>query len=336
MYEHYIALDWSKSNMAIARMTKKGKKVHVEDIPSNISYLKDYLKHLKGEKILTLEESTSSQWLYSELKSFVNRLLVCDPYRNRLLSEGAKNDKIDATKLVYLNKAGLLKEVYHSGEDFIYLRKLVSGYNDIVKSIVRLKNQRSSVFRSVGLDHKRDEFSSENISDDFVLSRSEQLITESERIKEEYAKEFKKLARKHKEIRLLKSIPGINDIHAVQIMSAVVDIGRFPSKGHFLSYCGLIKHEKISGGRSYGRKPSRYYRPLKQVFKVAAHSVTREGCNNPLKVLYEYYIKENNKSPQMAKHNVSRRLAVLVYGVLKNGKRYDPNRKEKESRKNKK
>ncbi|MDE0118793.1 MAG: transposase, partial [Bdellovibrionales bacterium] len=181
MYEHYIALDWSKSNMAIARITKKGKKAYVEDIPSNISYLKDYLKNLKGKKILTFEESTSSQWLYSELKSCVSKLLVCDPYRNHLLSEGAKNDKIDATKLVYLNKAGLLKEVYHSGDDFIDLRKLVSGYNDVVKSLVRLKNQRFSVFQSVGLDHKTDEFSSTNISDDFVLSRSEQLIAHQER-----------------------------------------------------------------------------------------------------------------------------------------------------------
>ena len=333
MYEHYIALDWSKSNMAIARMTKKGKKVKVEDIPSNISYLKDYSKNLKGKKILTFEESTSSQWLYLELKSCVSKLLVCDPYRNHLLSEGAKNDKIDATKLVYLTKAGLLKEVYHSGEAFIYIRKLVSGYNDVVKSLVRLKNQKSSVFRSVGLDHKKDKFSSCNVSDDFVLSRSEDLIVLHEKIKEDYMKEFKRLSKRHKELGLLKSILGINDIHAVQIMSAVVDIGRFPSKGHFLSYCGLIKHERISGGRSYGRKFSRYYRPLKQVFKVAANSVTRQGCNNSLKVLYEYYMEEKHKSPQMAKHNVARRLAILVYGVLKSGKRYDPNRREKDVRK---
>ena len=332
MYKHYIALDWSKSNMAIARTTKKGRKVNVTDIPSNISYLKDYLKSLKGKKILTFEESTCSQWLYSELKPCVNKLLVCDPYRNRLLSEGAKNDKIDATKLVYLNKAGLLKEVYHSGDDFIHLRKLVSGYNDIVKSLVRLKNQRSSVFLSVGLDPKRDEFSSVNVSDDFVLSRSEELIAQHERIKQEYVAEFKKLARKKKEIRLLKSIPGISDIHAVQIMAAVVDMGRFPSKGHFLSYCGLIKHEKVSGGKSYGKRSSRCYRPLKQVFKMASHSVTQAGCHNALRTLYEYYIEERNKSPQMAKHNISRRLAILVYRVLKSGKKYDPNRREKELR----
>ncbi len=335
MYEHYIALDWSKNNMAIARVTKKGKKVNVEDIPSNISYLKDYLKSLKGKKILTFEESTSSQWLYSELRYCVNKLLVCDPYRNRLLSEGAKNDKIDATKLVRLSQAGLLKEVYHSGKDFIYLRKLVSGYNDVVKSIVRLKNQRSAVFASVGLDHKKDEFSPVPACDDFVLFRSKQLLALHEKVKGEYIKEFKKLSMKHKEMRLLKSIPGISDIHAVQIMAAVVDIGRFPSKGHFLSYCGLIKHEKISGGRSYGRKFSRCYRPLKQIFKMASHSVTQNRCNNSLKGLYEYYIEK--KPALMAKHNVSRKLAILVYGVLKSGKKYDPNRREKELReKNKK
>ena len=134
---------------------------------------------------------------------------------------------------------------------------------------------------------------------------------------------------------MLKSIPGIDDIHAVQIMSAVVDIGRFPGKGHFLSYCGLIKHQKISGGRSYGQKAPRYYRPLKQVFKAAAHSVAGEGCGNPLKGLYEHYMNENNKSPQVAKHNIAGRLAVLVYGILKSGKRYDPNRREKEAREDK-
>ena len=49
----------------------------------------------------------------------------------------------------------MLKEIYHSGEEAIYLRKLVSGYEDIVKSGVRLKNQKSALFRSEGLDHKK-------------------------------------------------------------------------------------------------------------------------------------------------------------------------------------
>jgi len=62
------------------------------------------------------------------LKDCVEKLVICDPYRNKLLSEGAKTDKIDAEKLVKLLKADLLKEVFHSGDKFIKLRKIVSGY----------------------------------------------------------------------------------------------------------------------------------------------------------------------------------------------------------------
>ena len=329
MYDHYIALDWAKNNMAIARMTGKSPKVKVVESSSDLSGLKEYLRSLKGKKIFTVEETASSQWIYSELRPFVTKLIVCDPHRNKLLSEGAKNDKIDAEKLVYLLKANMLKEIYHSGEEAIYLRKLVSGYEDIVKSGVRLKNQKSALFLSEGLDHKKDRCLSKNKSVHFVLEEIDKQIQVNENIKKKYEEEFKKLSRKHKEIRLLKSLPGIGTIHAVQIMASVVNIKRFKRKGHFLSYCGLITHEKMSGGRSYGKRQPRYYRPLKQVFKMASHVVTQERCNNPLKEFYEYQVNEKQKSPQIARHNVARRLAVLVYGVLKTRERFDPYRRRK-------
>jgi len=121
-YDHYIAIDWAIANMAIARMTKKSNKITAIDVPSDIVELQFYLKNLKGTKILTIEETTTSQWLYTELKEYVDRIIICDPYRNRLLSEGPKTDKIDAVKLVRLLKANMLKEVYHSNDKFLYLR----------------------------------------------------------------------------------------------------------------------------------------------------------------------------------------------------------------------
>ncbi len=100
MYDHYIALDWAKCNIALAKMTGRSSKVTVHESHSDIRDLRAYLKRLKGRKIFTVEETASSQWLYMELKPFVTKLIVCDPYRNRLLSEGPKNDRIDAIKLV--------------------------------------------------------------------------------------------------------------------------------------------------------------------------------------------------------------------------------------------
>ena len=61
-YDHYIALDWSKVNMAIARMTKLGRgNPNVIDVPTSIKELKIYLSNLKGKKILTIEETTTGR-----------------------------------------------------------------------------------------------------------------------------------------------------------------------------------------------------------------------------------------------------------------------------------
>ena len=78
IYNHYIAIDWSIENMAIARMTKKSNKTTVIDVPSDINNLKLYLKRLKDSKILVIEETTTSQWLYTELKDYVDKIIF--PY----------------------------------------------------------------------------------------------------------------------------------------------------------------------------------------------------------------------------------------------------------------
>ncbi len=78
IYDHYIAIDWSIKNMAIARMTKNSNKITVIDVPSDIVELKVYLKNLRGTKILTIEETTTAHWLYTELKDYVNKIFICD------------------------------------------------------------------------------------------------------------------------------------------------------------------------------------------------------------------------------------------------------------------
>ena len=46
IYDHYIAIDWSIKNMAIARMTKKSNKITAIDVPSDIEDLQTYLKNM--------------------------------------------------------------------------------------------------------------------------------------------------------------------------------------------------------------------------------------------------------------------------------------------------
>ncbi|MGD8780372.1 MAG: transposase [Ignavibacteria bacterium] len=105
---------------------------YTNDPVENLKKIKKQLKEIRGKKILTIEETTTTHWLYVELKEYVEKILICDPYRNSLLSEVPKNDKIDARKLCQLLRSGMLKEVYHSLDEDYKIRKLESAYEDIV------------------------------------------------------------------------------------------------------------------------------------------------------------------------------------------------------------
>lgn len=324
MYDHYVAVDWAKDNMAIARMTAKLNKITVLESPSDIGNLKAYLSQLQGSIVLTVEETTTAQWLYTELKNVVARLVICDPYRNRLLSEGPKTDKIDATKLVQLLKANLLKEVYHTADEFLYLRRIVSGYEDLVKAGVRLQNQRYSLLMASGTKSTRGA-TLENPMEQFVLARLDRQIETYNQNKKEYESQFRIIGKKHKQILNLRTLPGIDWINAAKIVSQVVTPFRFSSKGDYLCYCGLVKLDRISGGRSYGKKSPRYSRVLKEVYKMAAwSSILHDG---PLNDYYNQLITEKNYPEHQARHVLARRLAILSLGILRNGTKFDPKKR---------
>lgn len=319
IYDHYIAVDWSITNMAIARMTAKSNHIKVIDVPSDVEDLKAYLKNLKGSKILTIEECGVSHWLYVELKDFVDRIIICDPYRNALLKEGPKTDKIDASKLVQLLKANLLREVFHSDDRFLDLRRLVSGYGDLVQAGVRIKNQRYGLLRVCGFTGQEKSVKLKNPSDQIVLDSIERQIESYGKEKAGYEDQFEKLKKRYPEIRNQDSLPGIGPIGAVKIISEVVTPKRFPDAGHYLSYAGLITLEKKSGMMIYGRKRPRCSRELKSVYKTAAFSLI--GGKSSFNDYYEDLLKKGY-AEYNARHKLARRLAILSWGIFKSGKKY--------------
>jgi transposase len=305
--------------MAVAKLTCESNKFSEFDLKSDIFELKYYLKSLKGRKIMTIEASDTSQWLYTELRSFVDTLVVCDPARNHLLKEGPKTDKIDARKLAILLRAGMLKPVFHTGEDLIYIRRIVSAHEDVVKEYVRLENQRKALYRSIGKNAKNDKLNSSH--DKFIHDNIELRLESVTKSRENYIKEFKRLSKVHKQINLVRSVPGIDYIGAVRVIARVIDIKRFKNKHNFWSYCGLVKIERVSGGKLYGRKNPRYCRTMKNVFKIAAFA-TINAKDNEFKDYYNYLLEEKNKAKHEARHAIARKIATIVYGVLKNNEKY--------------
>jgi hypothetical protein len=318
-YDHYIAVDWSQSVMAIAQMRRRENIPEVFERAANVKELQEYLGSFRGRTIVTFEESGSAQWLYLQLVDSVERIVICDPFENKLLQHGPKTDKIDARKLCELLRAGLLKEVYHSTSTLYELRRLVSGYQDVVWAGVRVLNQKEAIRHS----HVHGSGSVAFVGE--VLDKNIDLYRQS---KEQYERRFEDLGRHNKLVRFQKDLPGIGVIGAVKIVASVVDARRFPCTGKYFSYCGLVKHEKLSGGRSYGRRKPRYNRMLKSVYKTAALAAIKG--NNPMREYYDHLLAQGI-AEHNARHAVARYIARISYGMLKNGTRYEPYRwREKE------
>lgn len=312
-FDHFLALDWSIKVMAVARMGKRSKQPQAFERPSDLKDLKEYFASLKGRKILALEETTTAQWLYVELVDHVDRLIICDPFRNRLLSDGPKTDKIDATKLCQLLRAGLLKEVFHSTDGLYELRRLVSAYEDLVKAGVRSQNQKKCLQQAHGDTGKHSTFILEHLDQSIELYRSS---------KQQYERKLSVLSKGNRLIRNLTEVTGIGLIGAVKIVAVVVDAHRFPRLGKYWSYCGLVKHEKLSGQRSYGRRRPRFNRTLKTVYKLAAMAAIGSK-NNPIRDYYDHLLAKGI-AEHNARHAVARYIAGITYGMMKTGKRYQP------------
>ncbi len=319
-FDHFIAVDWAQSNMAIARLTPQNPKASVRDVPASLADLKAYLKNLKGRILLTFEETTTAHWLYVELKTFVEEILICDPYRNKLLSEGAKTDKIDAVKLVQLLRAGLLKPVFHSCDQFITLRKLTSGYDDLVHRGVRLQNQKSAVLRGLGKS-KNETLEESQKTEQFVMLRLDRAIEAYQADKKEFEAEFERQIKSHKLLKMLKQIPGIGTIGSVKLGAAIVDGQRFPDCRHFHAYSGLVRLDRISGGRSYGSIRPRFRRDIKAVFKTAALNATQH--DNCFTSYYRYLIDVRRYPDHQARHALARKIATAAYAVMKHKKPFN-------------
>jgi ribosomal protein L17 len=325
-YDHYLALDWSMKTMAIARLTPRHTEPKVLEQRSDLKELKAYLLALRGRKILAIEETTSTHWLYVELHDVVDRIVVCDPYRNHLLSDGPKTDRIDATKLCLLLKAGLLKEVFHTLEQNYMLRKVVSGYTDVIKAGVRLLNQRSAFDRAEGNQQPVPPAGSKGHLD-FVRDHVDTGIAWYTETKAAYETHFQVLAKQDARIRHQASIPGIGIKGAVKIVAKVLDPHRFTDRGPYWAYCGLVKHQKESGGRSYGQRLGRYDRMLKSVYKTAANAVL--NSDNPLHDYYEALLAKG-VAAYNARNALARKIAAISLALLKHNTSYHVPTSDKE------
>jgi transposase len=284
---------------------------------------------IQGERHMTFEESSISQWLYVQLKDKVDNLLICNPtYVAK--KQGAKTDFRDALHLAQELRTNHLQPVFHDTSHWMEIRTTVSGYLDIVEEIARFKNRLKAVFRAEAIQTDENSFyknkskvkSLKNPSAKFVAEKLFDQIEYLEAEKGKYKEVFERNRKKYRPIRNLMTIPGISIIRANIIAAIVCQPARFENKHKFWGYCMLVRHIQISGGKIYGNKRFFGRRELRNVFVGAAENAMR--IEGELRDRYEA-LRAKGVEHKEAKLNLARQIASIALCLLKNNDKYNEN-----------
>src|SRR5213594_3716432 len=130
-WDKYIGMDVHQATTVVVVLDAEGKLVWETIVATETGAMIRLIQSLSGPLHVTFEETTQAAWLHEVIRHFVTEVVVCDPRRNKLLTEGAKADKPDARKLAELLRAGLLRSVYHGHNGTRKLKELVRAYETL-------------------------------------------------------------------------------------------------------------------------------------------------------------------------------------------------------------
>jgi transposase len=338
--EHHIAMDTHCHTTEICVKTRANTPGRTWQVPTTIPALRQAIASVRRPRYLTFEEGPLASWLLRNLKQDVDRLIVCDPRKNALISKGGdKDDSIDAGKLADLFAGGFLKAVHHPAElEREAFKQLVGLYHERVGHRVGQANKVIGRLRRWGIVIRQKAFEdkatrqalleqlpavaaapSVRLGVQLLLEGYDQAVKQEHKLRQQLVKESKS----QEAIVRFTALPGVAWVRAATFLAYLDTPWRFSSKQALWKYMGIGLERKTSGqGPVYLGVDPACNQMLKSMILGAAESAIMQK-ENPFQAQHERWIKAGI-SPRNAKRNVGRSMAGVMWGMWKNGGVYDP------------
>jgi transposase len=341
----YIGMDVHKETISIAVLSASGKLVMELVIETKSLTIIQFVRGLRGDLHVTLEEGTWAAWLYDLLRPHVREIVVCDPRKNALLKTGNKSDRIDARKLAELLRSNLLRPVYHGEHGVRTLKELSRSYLTISGDLARVMTRLKALYRSwaipcagkqVYAPRYREQWL-DKITEAGVRRRAEfyyQQLDALRVLRQQVRRELLAESGKHKASQLLCQVPSIGPIRAALLIAILQTPYRFRTKRQLWSYGGLgiethssADHRYVDGQLQRSKRQvslrglnRNHNHELKNIFKGAAIiAATKPG---PLQQFYTALVAKGMR-PEMARLTLARKIAAIILIVWKKGVSFD-------------
>ncbi len=236
-------------------------------IPGNWDSLKKLLDRYRNHQLnVVYEAGYFGFWLHDRLVAYGAECIVTPPslipqeYGNHV-----KTDRRDSRKLAYFLAKGLLKRVWVPTEEERYHRQVVRRRHQLVGDRVRVQNRIKAELRFYGIDlpdvvGKWTRGYVENLrrlrfNNRWMQESFQRLIEEYDFISAEVLKQTKVLRELAEvdmyrdRVKILRSVPGIGLIAAMEYLLELQDVERFRRSKQLAAYVGLTPSQYSSADK---------------------------------------------------------------------------------------
>jgi len=339
--DEFIGIDHHKRRSQVMIKDRRGRVVKRGNIPTDKESLRRFLGDRDGRvRRSVFEAGARYRPMYRWLSELTDDVVLANPGRVKVISETAyKDDKIDAEKLTDLLMLGMVPEAYPCSDQAWDRRQWLRQRAALVKMQTSVKNRIHAL-----VDQHPDAPPARPQATDLfgkqgMMWLGELEIPKADRLRldqllEVYGFLHRQVKRSDTAVRKavksdercgwLKTVPGIGDFFALLIVAEIDDVGRFVKSKHFVSYTGLVpgrdRSDLVDHPKHIHKRGSKW---LRWALVEAAIPATRS--NLALKRLYDRVCRKRGPKagPNVAKVAVARKLAEIVYRLLKERRPYE-------------
>lgn len=336
-HKHYCGIDLHTNKMYLCILNQQGDISLHRNIPTRPEMFLHTIKPFRDDLVVAAECMFSWYWLADLCEDESIPFVLGHALYMRAIHGGkSKNDKIDSHKIAVLLKCGLFPEAYVYPREMRTTRDLMRRRNHLMRKraelLAHIQNTASQYNHQDPLGRIAKPQNREGLVDRFELpsvkmsvAANLEMIGTYDKVLAALEQDIIKSAMAHDPgaYALLKTIPGVGRIIALNMLYEIQDINRFPTVQDFASYCRLVKCAQESNGKKYGAGGKKIGNAhLRWAFSEAAQLFLKGN-----EAAQRYLQKIANKHGKgKALSILAHKLGRAVYFMLKNKEGFQMNR----------
>lgn len=337
----YAAIDLHSRTSVLGVMNEAGEMLSNTRFATSRDNLRSHLGGLpEGHRVeLTMEAAPMARWARSQVIDLVERVVVCNPRYNRLVSYAMnKGDEVDTRSMCELLRLGSLREVWVCDEE---ARQI---FHDLVYDLLKLRDQQRQLktliktrYRAYGVLQlhgkeifhpvKRERWLAELPA--HRRSSLEQLYGLLDTTLKAWRGQLSEVNRAGKafpEIARFQQVPGIGDVGAAVFSAIIQDPHRFQTGKQICTYSALGITSRSSDNKplGYERINPHGQHELKNLSYHAWRTGIRVGQQSDVVRRFYDASVQRTGSKRHARLNTQRKILITLWSMWKHDTEFDP------------